>query len=184
MLFKIKIKVEFFAGVKKEFGTWHFSLKVGLGRVFRYSNDYILYENVFYDFFRFNNSDNNQPYDLKYIEENYKIYKYVLKNIVVEQLKWNTILGMKDAFQTAIITGILWAVKGNILSILSSLSKIKSIFIDIRPDFTGENKNSEFFCILNISIAHIIIIAAYVLWLRIRRLRHGKHGKYQQTSSY
>lgn len=106
-----------------------------------------------------------------------KIYYRLSSFIFIESFTWETVWGLDNAAYTAWLAGYLWIVKGMLTSILSCLFRIKEVYLSVKPDFIGGNKNTRVFCIVRVATAHIILIGIYLVYLRIRRFRHGTERK-------
>lgn len=107
------------------------------------------------------------------IESSRLILQKALRHILIEDLEWESTIGLEDASTTGIISGSLWAFKGSLLSILSSFSRIKNFTINVQPDFTSMAAHSRLSCILKIRIVHIIFIAGYATYLFVRGYING-----------
>lgn len=102
------------------------------------------------------------------------IVLYSIKHSLrIQELKWHTVLATGDAMTTALGTGSLWAIKGSLITYLSSKHKIHHLQINISPDFNGNTSSSELFCIFKIRLVHIIHIIACVIVVKIRRCKNG-----------
>ncbi len=96
--------------------------------------------------------------DLKGLTENYKKYRkaivFLSSKAHVEYIKWHTELGAGDAAITAIAVGLLYGIKGNILSFLF---KPENADISVKPNYSKPIFEIDFNCIIKIKIANIII---------------------------
>ena len=110
----------------------------------------------------------------------YDMFKNVLGHIVVDKLDWKTTVGCQDAFYTAISTGLLWALKGTYIAMLSSKCRLNHIRLEVRPDFTSPAFLSNFICIFKIRIVHIIIMS---MRLKFRRCMNGFTARNSSTSN-
>lgn len=101
------------------------------------------------------------------------IVRKFLRHIFIEDFQWKTRLGLDDAGNTAILSGGLWAFKGALVSILSSLCRIEKINIDIQPEFNQAILDGRIRCIFKIRSVHIIFTAVYVFYFLIRGYING-----------
>ncbi|SHG98007.1 Protein of unknown function [Thermosyntropha lipolytica DSM 11003] len=86
------------------------------------------------------------------------LYRPLLSFISIEKLDWETMWGTDDAAHTAWAVGGWWIIKGILLGFLRSQMRIKKIYISIKPDFVHESKKSELFCIVRLTMVHIMLI--------------------------
>lgn len=106
-------------------------------------------------------------------QEELKTFYYYLKRFRIDEITWETTIGLRDADKTGLYSGSLWALKGVLLSVLSSITKLKDFRINITPDFANYKISSEFSCILRIRLVHIIRINI-LRWLsKIRGYYNG-----------
>jgi len=124
-----------------------------------------------------NNKDNTNPGEslkglfskLELIPEYFSLLNRVLRYMVVKRVDWRTSLGLDDAMNTALSSGGLWALKGIIISVLSSKSSIEDLILDVQPDYANIGLGSRFECIFKLRLVHIIIIGIYLLSFLIKR---------------
>ncbi|KAB3527363.1 DUF2953 domain-containing protein [Alkaliphilus serpentinus] len=97
---------------------------------------------------------------IRLIYEKYQFaYSYLKNKVVVKSLSWQTEIGTEDAAVTATITGILWALKSNIVSYVFIKRRTKNINLNVIPFYGGEKLNTALDCIIFIKIGYIIIAA-------------------------
>ncbi|MBC7076514.1 MAG: DUF2953 domain-containing protein [Syntrophomonadaceae bacterium] len=122
-------------------------------------------------------------HNLRSAGEPYDTVRLVLRYAVIEKLDWKTVVGLNDAMDTAIGAGTLWALKGSLVSLLSSRNRLQDIVIEIEPDFAETKIWSRLDCILKIRIGYIILIKICMFVLKVRRYFDGyTTGKAVQTS--
>lgn len=102
-----------------------------------------------------------------------RLMNRTLRYITVDELEWKSLTGCENAMMTALSTGFLWMLKGSILCPLSSKCRLKTVHIDVRPDYSRVAFFTTFTCILKIRIVHIIIIAGYAIVLKVRWWMNG-----------
>lgn len=112
----------------------------------------------------------------------YQRTKRVLRHLVIETLEWRTNVGMEDAMLTALVSGSLWAVKGTVISRLSSYSPIEKINLLVEPDFSNRWLRSQINCIARMRMVHIILVGPYILAKAIRGYVNGiTTGKWKSS---
>lgn len=83
---------------------------------------------------------------------------YISKRFLIEEYRLKAEAGTGDAFQTGILSGVLWTVTGVITSfILDNFKTLKS-HTDIKPVFSEERLYIDFYCIISAKNVHIIIV--------------------------
>jgi hypothetical protein len=89
------------------------------------------------------------------------VFKEFLHRCVCTKLLWVTGFGLDDYAATGMITGLLWAGKGLLLSLLSRHLRIKpaGVRIAVAPQFGGACYLSTMDCILETSLGYIILVA-------------------------
>ncbi|GAB6087816.1 DUF2953 domain-containing protein [Alkaliphilus crotonatoxidans] len=91
----------------------------------------------------------------------YKKYRtsigYIHRHIVVKKIHWSTVVGLNDAAVTAILTGILWMIKSNILSLLNQKYATNDMKINVAPYYGGYLFQTSLNCIITLKVGHIII---------------------------
>ncbi|TCS84095.1 DUF2953 domain-containing protein [Tepidibacillus fermentans] len=63
------------------------------------------------------------------IDDFYGVFKDFLKKVHIDQLKWETKIGLDEAVATGIFAGLIWSIKGNLIGFLS-----KYIILDDKPN--------------------------------------------------
>lgn len=94
----------------------------------------------------------------------------LFKHILIDELFWNTIIGLEDAMYTAISVGGIWACKGSLISFLKNRKRLKDFNINVTPDFSSKILLSELECIIKWRLGYIIYIAIILLSLRLQEL--------------
>lgn len=101
-----------------------------------------------------------------------------LQDASVENVNWVTHIGLQDAMQTGIGTGILWAIKGVAVSMVSIRSRLEKLTLKITPDYNSQIFSSNLNCIIRLRIVHIIFIKVYLNYLIVRRyINEHRSGK-------
>lgn len=100
-------------------------------------------------------------------------YRFV-HNVSIKELRWRSFCGGEDPMQAALRTGTLWAVKGIVLAVVSSLCRLHKIHIEVNPDFNGERLWSGFTGIFQVRLVHIMIVGAHIMVWIIRGYLNGR----------
>ncbi|HEX3010764.1 MAG TPA: DUF2953 domain-containing protein [Syntrophomonadaceae bacterium] len=104
---------------------------------------------------------------------NMRLTSRIFKFMVIEEIEWKTRAGSENAMDTALMTGFLWSFKGMIISSISSKTKLQRLVLSNEPDFNKPGIHSYLVCILKMRIVHIIIIASYILAIKVRGYFNG-----------
>jgi hypothetical protein len=95
--------------------------------------------------------------------------KELLHRSVCTRLLWETGFGLDDYAATGMSTGLLWAGKSMLLSLLSRHVRINpaGVRIAVVPQFGSNCYASTLDCILETSLGHIIVVAFKLgaIWL-------------------
>lgn len=111
------------------------------------------------NFFDLKEIDHYQKELSNFVEHYYKVLLYISKKIVLKSFQWKTILGMGDAALTGTIIGIVWAVKGILVSILQNHIRCEEVDILVNPSFQEQRFITNLDSIIHIKTGHIIIAA-------------------------
>lgn len=103
---------------------------------------------------------------LKYYNQYKKVIPFFWKRGEIKKIHWITDIGSKDAALTGIYTGLFWAIKNSILSILINKREIDDIYINIYPYFNKSKFETRFNCIIKSNLVYIIIISLYGLSIK------------------
>ena len=89
-----------------------------------------------------------------------KIKNYLVDNnrIIIEKIKLDIIIGLEDASKTGIVSGVIWALLGNLDSFISNNFKVLDKKFFVKPDYTEEALKINFLCIISTRIVHIIVV--------------------------
>ncbi len=86
--------------------------------------------------------------------------------------------GTDDAAKTAVYSGALWGVAGNLLGLISRFVTIERQNIDIVPAFNETVFTAEGDCIIRTSLANIIGAAAIAAWAYLKfKLKNRRNKK-------
>lgn len=99
-----------------------------------------------------------------------KIRAKLFKHMLIDDMVWNTVIGLEDAMYTAVGAGGIWACKGTLISYLKNHRRLKNFQVNVTPDFSSKILLSELECIIKWRIGYIIYIAILLLRLRLQVL--------------
>ncbi len=95
------------------------------------------------------------------------------RGIVIQELRWQTVLGTDDAMDTAIAVGVLWGAKASILGYLSGQIPVMKCGINVEPDYRQAVFNTRLRCTVNFRAVHLmlglIIIGSTIRGIRIQK---------------
>lgn len=103
--------------------------------------------------------------------------KQALKNIHLQELSWATLIGTEKADQTAILTGVLFSVKGMVSStLINVLTNFSRPEIDVTPIFHEACYRTKLKCILSFRIGQIIrdMIKVLFKYLKMKKVNHNE----------
>ena len=112
--------------------------------------------------------------DIKDLYEFYKpevcdIRQYLKPRLVLKELKLDVGVGTGDAFYTGILSGFMWSVVGIVTSFLSNNFKILKKAVNVKTDFVEKKFKIDLYCIFNVKIVHIIVVAFKILFYKLKR---------------
>ncbi|NSW90433.1 MAG: DUF2953 domain-containing protein [Firmicutes bacterium] len=97
-----------------------------------------------------------------------KNYLIIDKRIIIEKFRLSIITGTEDAFQTGIISGVIWTLLGNIDSFISNNFRVLDKYFFIKPNYLEEVLEIDFLCIISIRVVHIIVVGLIFLITKIK----------------
>jgi hypothetical protein len=95
---------------------------------------------------------------------------YFKRKIKIIKLDWDTEVGIGDAALSAILVGNLWAVKGILISALSSHLKLNNYRVNIVPDFNHTSLKVYINCIIGFKPGHTIIGAIKISIYKLKEV--------------
>lgn len=100
--------------------------------------------------------------------------KRTLTRFRLKELEWTTQVGLDNASETAVVTGLFWAIKHTVLGWISyKLTMEKIPEVDIKPVFNGPPQiSTEMHCIAEISCGKAMY-AGLVLMVRVLKMKGG-----------
>ncbi|MBE3569248.1 MAG: DUF2953 domain-containing protein [Bacillales bacterium] len=115
---------------------------------------------------------------LKNVKDLKKILKHFCRHISVDSLVWESVVGEKNAALTGILTGALWAAKGEFIGLLSKWIRLKTMpKINVVPSFQTPYTKIRLECMLHFRIGYAIIAG-----LKIVRFWKGKQLQERESS--
>lgn len=97
----------------------------------------------------------------------------VISRVRCTSLVWNTSVGLSDAAQTAIATGVLWSLKTSLLSWLLRRIRLETQpRLKVMPAFNQWQFTTELLCKLQIRLG-TVLVAGFRLLVRIARTKGG-----------
>lgn len=100
-----------------------------------------------------------------------KIMVGFLKKITITKFEWHSSIGVGDAAQTGILSGIGWTIKGTLVGMISHFMRMKTKPIySINPSFQKAMSQTSLVCMFHFRIGHAIVAGLKLL----KRWRGGK----------
>ncbi|MBS4173817.1 DUF2953 domain-containing protein [Bacillus sp. FJAT-49736] len=98
-----------------------------------------------------------------------------LKTVKVKKLEWHSYVGLKDAAQTGVLTGVVWSIKGVIIGLLSKYMRLKTNpVISVQPSFQIPVSQTKIKCMFKIRIGNAILAG-----LKILKFWRGGKGSFK-----
>ncbi len=110
-------------------------------------------------FFDLKEIDHYQDKISHFVEHYYRVFIYISKKIVFKSFQWKTTLGTGDAALTGTIIGVVWAIKGILVSILQNHIRCEEVDILVNPNFQQQRFITNLDSIIHVKTGHIIIAA-------------------------
>ncbi|MDN4072597.1 DUF2953 domain-containing protein [Fictibacillus terranigra] len=111
----------------------------------------------------------------------YRILRRFLKKVKISEVRWDSRFGLGDAASTAVASGAIWALKGNVLGILSHFVSLKGVpSIQVIPVYQGTLTQTRLSCMISFKIGHAIVVMLQMLkhWRKISSSKNKKSKKY------
>lgn len=115
---------------------------------------------------------------IKKIGKLLSIQKLLYKSAIIQQLKWHTEIGLKDAASASILYGIIWGIKNFIFVNIYRNARIKFAYPDYRVsvNYLKEVMHLEFNCIFTIRTGHIILAGVLTAWQLLKAFFERGHS--------
>lgn len=94
--------------------------------------------------------------------------KYIEKKMIFKSIYWNSEVGLGNADETAILTGIIWSIKSTFISLISNSYNLLDTFINVTPNYNTNTIKTHINCIFTIKLGHIINAGVKTLLIRIK----------------
>lgn len=96
---------------------------------------------------------------------------YLLRRIHLRRFSWQTEIGLGDPSHTGFLTGMAWAVKGFLLTVLYRFFSPGGVrpFFKVVPNFKNSCFNTVLDCILEVRIGYIILTGFRVLFAKLKK---------------
>lgn len=122
------------------------------------------------------NSVIHNTYDIEKMIDSYKkIYikyepyiKKIKEKSILNNISWHTKVGTNDAAETAIITGVVWAIKAFVILFITESYNFSNILINVVPNYNINTFETTIDCIFNIKLGYIINANIRVLLAQIK----------------
>jgi hypothetical protein len=116
---------------------------------------------------------------LKHVKDFTEWLRHTLTHVKCSEFRWDTRLGIGDAAETALATGMLWAVKSTLFGYIFQYVHLETKpKLSIQPQYNHTEFSSEFSCHANIRIGFLIFSLLVLVW----RIMKSKGGlKFWQT---
>jgi hypothetical protein len=110
---------------------------------------------------------------LKHVKEFTKWLHHTLTHVKCSEFRWDTRLGIGDAAETALATGMLWAVKSTLFGYIFQYVHLETKpMLSIKPQYNHMEFSTEFSCHANIRIGFLIFSLLVLVW-RIMKSKGG-----------
>ncbi|MDF2924343.1 MAG: hypothetical protein K0R57_3257 [Paenibacillaceae bacterium] len=97
----------------------------------------------------------------------------MMTRVTCTKLSWNTRIGLGDAPETAIVTGVIWSLKSSALGYLfRHVKRCATPKIQVLPMYNQIHFSTEFSCIAQIRLGHAIFVGLLFL-IRILKVKGG-----------
>lgn len=101
---------------------------------------------------------------LTHIVDFHRIVTSFLNKISIKKLEWHTAIGIGDASNTGILTGVVWTIKGSMIGLISKNMKLKvKPNITVTPLFQQMTASIKFTCIFQFRIGNAILAGIKLL---------------------
>jgi energy-coupling factor transporter transmembrane protein EcfT len=110
----------------------------------------------------------------------HEIVQSFLKKVSIKKLEWHTLFGAGDAAHTGMLIGVIWALKGSILGVLSKYFRLKNYpQFTVTPHFQFTVVQSKLSCIFQFRIGHAILAG-----LKLIKFWKGGLPHFQKKADY
>ena len=98
-----------------------------------------------------------------------QIMKRFLCKVQIKHFEWKSFVGTTDAALTGTLLGVIWAIKGGIVGLLSFYLQIREDpQIHVNADFQNKQSKTSLSCIISFRVGHAIIALLMIIkqWKR------------------
>nr|WP_246188287.1 DUF2953 domain-containing protein [Metabacillus lacus] len=107
---------------------------------------------------------------LEHIVTFHEIVKRFFRKVTVTKFEWHSQFGIGDAAATGVLTGAAWSIKGALIGILSSYTRLSVLpALSITPVFVHKDSKTVLHCMIHFRIGNAILAG-------LRVLKHWKGG--------
>lgn len=121
-------------------------------------------------------------------KKNFETYnkplRYIIRKLKITYISWHTSIGVDDAAYTAVLSGLLWGIKCNIVNYLLKGKKHDEVDIYVTPNFSKPVFETDLNCIIRLQIANIIIGGVRILYILFYNTLFKKGGEDVERTSY
>ena len=110
---------------------------------------------------------------LAHVKEFTDWLRHTLMHVKCSEFRWDTRLGIGDAAETALATGMLWAVKSTMFGYIFQYVHLEAKpQLSIQPQYNRLEFSTEFSCHANIRLGFLFYSMLQLVW-RIIKTKHG-----------
>ncbi|ANE48009.1 hypothetical protein SY83_18845 [Paenibacillus swuensis] len=114
---------------------------------------------------------------LQHITDLFGLGRKILARVRVTEFRWRTTVGLGDAVETAMTTGLVWALKGTLSGFaLKYVRLIKRPELSVWPVYNKPHFTSELECRAQVRIG-VMMYYGVILLTRITKERKAKQGQ-------
>lgn len=107
---------------------------------------------------------------VKYYLKHYdSAIEYVFEKMKISDFLWITEFGIGNAAVTGLLSGILWSVKSQLITIMRNNITCNKVTLNVIPKFNKESFKTTIHCIISTKIGYIIIAAIKFGYTFIRK---------------
>lgn len=112
------------------------------------------------------------------------IMKKFLKKVTINHLHWTTTIGLGDAAHTGVIVGAIWAVKGNMIGLISNFMRLADFpHLSVVPVFNQKKTETSFYCIFSFRIGHAIFVGIKIAKYWVGSSKTSRRQNYAKVAS-
>lgn len=89
--------------------------------------------------------------------------EHIKEKIKINNINWNTEVGLSDACETAIFTGTIWSIKSTIISFIYNNYNLYNSHINVVPNYNTATFKTSINCIFTIKVGDIITVGLKTL---------------------